>query len=107
VLPYRGPRHPRAVEAVARVAVWPDEAYRRYFQRMLDTPELRPGVPAGVDLIEEAHAMAGKSRYVLWRQRFPLDPPAPGSVRTGCTRRALRDACGHGLLRSRCAAQSR
>jgi hypothetical protein len=83
VLPYRGPRHPRAVEAVARVEVWPDEAYRRYFQRMLDTPELRPGVPAGVDLIEEAHAMAGKSRYVLWRQRFPLDPPAPGSVRTG------------------------
>jgi hypothetical protein len=73
VLPYRQPIQPLAVKVIARVEVWPDEGYRRYFDRMLKTPELKPGVPEGVEKIRQAREMAFASRYVLWRKEFPLE----------------------------------
>ncbi len=72
VLPYRFRLHSLAVGVTGRVEVWPDEAYRRYFRRMLDTPELRPGVKEGVEKIEEAYRRSVDSRYVLWSRKFPI-----------------------------------
>ncbi len=73
VLPYRHPIHRLAVKVVARVEVWPDEGYRRYFDRMLKTPELNPGLPEGVEKIRKAKEMSFSSRYVLWQKEFPLN----------------------------------
>jgi hypothetical protein len=72
VLQYGKPADPLAAKVVARVEVWPDEAYRRYFERMLKTPELTPGTPEGLEKIQKARDAALASRYVLWRQEFPL-----------------------------------
>jgi hypothetical protein len=44
---------------------------------MLDTPELRPGVEAGVKMIEQAHRESLDSRYALWARKFPLPSARP------------------------------
>ena len=74
-LPYRHPLHPLAVKAMARVEVWPDEGYRKYFQRMLETPGLKPQVAEGVEKIRRARELSSASRYVLWRKEFALKNP--------------------------------
>ncbi len=72
-LPYHRSINPMAVKVTARVEVWPDEGYRRYFRRMMDTPGLKPTVPAGEKKILQAHEASLSSRYVLWEQNFPLN----------------------------------
>jgi hypothetical protein len=71
-LEYRKPMSPKAKTLLARVEVWPDEAYRLYFIKMLATPELRPTMPAVVTEMEKAIKIDTDSRYVLWQKPFPL-----------------------------------
>lgn len=64
--------HPSAKTLVARIEVWPDEAYRRYFKKMLETPELRPQMPEMISHLEKAERHDTDSRYLLWGKNFPL-----------------------------------
>jgi hypothetical protein len=52
--------------------VWPDEAYRLYFHKMLATPSLRPEMPAVLKQMEVAEKLDTDSRYLLWRKSFRL-----------------------------------
>ena len=69
---YTAARHPKAVSLLARVEVWPDEAYRLYFKKMLETPALKPEMPAVVKKVEEALRLDTESRYLLWEKKFAL-----------------------------------
>jgi hypothetical protein len=69
---YRKPLDPKAKTLLARVEVWPDEAYRLYFIKMLETPNLRPTMPAVITEMEKAIKLDTDSRYLLWEQRTPL-----------------------------------
>ncbi len=69
---YGKPLNRFAKQVMARVEVWPDEAYRRYFERMLATPELLPSVDEGVKKVKQAKFSALSSRYLLWKQIFSL-----------------------------------
>lgn len=61
-----------AKELIARVEVWPDEAYRLYFMKMLATPALRPEMKEVVANIEKAIELNTKSRYLLWQKHISL-----------------------------------
>lgn len=69
-LPYGMRRHAGAVALQARVEVWPDEAYRRFYAVKLRNPENHP---KGKAMLEEAMQRATDSRYTLWEQRLPLE----------------------------------
>ncbi|GEM_PF-1136313 len=71
-LNYRKTLHPKAKTLLARVEVWPDEAYRLYFLKMLATPELRPQMPQVVGKIEQAIKQDTDSRYLLWERQTAL-----------------------------------
>jgi hypothetical protein len=71
-LEYVRPRFPKAKTLSARVEVWPDEAYRLYFKKMLETPQLRPEMPAVVKQMEIAKKQDTDSRYLLWKKLLPL-----------------------------------
>jgi len=51
---------------------FPDEAYRLYFKKMLETPALKPEMPAVVKKVEEALRLDTESRYLLWEKKFAL-----------------------------------
>jgi len=68
-LPYAVRRQPGAVAVVARVEVWPDEAYRRFYEIKLRKPE---NYPTGEAMIREAMQNSIDSRYTLWEERWPL-----------------------------------
>jgi hypothetical protein len=70
--PYRYPKNPRCVKMSARVEVWPDEAYRLYFKKMLATPSLRPEMPAVIESVEAAERQNTDSRYILWERKISL-----------------------------------
>lgn len=63
---------PRAKTLIAKIEVWPDEAYRLYFKKMLETPGLRPKMPMVVAHLENAMKHDTDSRYLLWEKKFPL-----------------------------------
>jgi hypothetical protein len=71
-LEYNKAKSKKAKFLSARVEVWPDEAYRLYFIKMLATPALRPTMPAVLDNIGKAIRIDTDSRYVLWQQRVRL-----------------------------------
>ncbi|RME26052.1 MAG: hypothetical protein D6798_07490 [Deltaproteobacteria bacterium] len=68
-LPYAVRRQPGAVAVVARVEVWPDEAYRRFYEIKLRRPENHP---KGEAMLREALQNSIDSRYTLWEERWPL-----------------------------------
>ena len=70
--PYRHSRDRNAVKVLAKVEVWPDEAYRLYFIKMLETPALRPEMPDVVKQAEAAKRLDTESRYVLWERKIKL-----------------------------------
>jgi hypothetical protein len=63
-------RHKRTAFLIARVEVWPDEHYRRFFKGALENPAFKtdPGLP----LLKEAYEHAKNSRYVLWEEKLGL-----------------------------------
>ncbi len=63
VLTYRVPRQPGAVSVRARIACWPDEAYRRFYEIKLRDPAYGP---LGRAQIEEALARSVASRFAVW-----------------------------------------
>jgi hypothetical protein len=69
---YARPRLPKAAALAARVEVWPDEAYRLYFKKMLETDSLRPQMPAVLTKMKEAQKQDTDSRYLLWNKTFKL-----------------------------------
>ncbi len=69
-MPYQVRRHPLADAVVARVEVWPDEAYRRFYDIKLRKPENHP---KGEAMLREALQNSIDSRYTLWEQRWSLD----------------------------------
>lgn len=71
-LKYTRKRNPDAKTLVARVEVWPDEAYRLYFKKMLETDSLRPTMPAVLEAMHKALKQDTDSRYLLWEKKFPL-----------------------------------
>lgn len=68
-LPYGARRHLQAHALVARVEVWPDEAYRRFYEIKLKKPENHP---RGEAQLREALQASVDSRYTLWEQTIPL-----------------------------------
>lgn len=71
-LSYAHRLHAGAKTLVARVEVWPDEAYRLYFIKMLATPALRPQMPEVVKNVERAEKIDTDSRYILWEKKLPI-----------------------------------
>jgi hypothetical protein len=71
-LKYGKVRSPKAKGLRARVEVWPDEAYRVFFIKMLETPELRPQMQAVIDSVESAIRKNTASRFLLWEQKLAL-----------------------------------
>ena len=71
-LVYAHARHPKAASLKAKVEVWPDEGYRLYFHKMLETDSLRPQMPTVVKKIEAARKLDTDSRYMLWEKALPL-----------------------------------
>ncbi|MDB5105893.1 MAG: uncharacterized protein JWP91_3582 [Fibrobacteres bacterium] len=71
-LEYSRPKPAAAAALSARVEVWPDEAYRLYFKKMLETDSLRPEMPAVLGRMEEALKQDTQSRYLLWRRTFRM-----------------------------------
>lgn len=68
-LPYATRRHSDAVALQARVEVWPDEAYRRFYAIKLRHPE---NYPNGEAQMRQALQNSIDSRYVLWEERWAL-----------------------------------
>jgi hypothetical protein len=68
-LPYEARRAGAAVALAARVEVWPDEAYRRFYEIKLRNPDKHP---LGLAQLKEAHQSSLDSRYVVWEERLPL-----------------------------------
>lgn len=66
---YDHPRAPAAVAVRARVEVWPDEAYRRFYEIKLKNPDYGP---KGRAQIEAALAASVASRFVAWEETRPL-----------------------------------
>ena len=58
-----------ATELHARVEVWPDEAYRRFYEIKLKKPENHV---KGEEMLRQALQDSIDSRYVLWEQRIAL-----------------------------------
>lgn len=69
---YSKPIFPGAASLSAQVDVWPDEAYRLYFKKMLATPEYRPAMPEVVREMEKAEKIDTDSRYLLWSRKIRL-----------------------------------
>lgn len=68
-LTYGQRRRLGAAALVARVEVWPDEAYRRFYEIKLRKPENHE---KGAELLREALQSSIDSRYTLWEERLPL-----------------------------------
>ena len=68
-LEYSAKRSKEAVALTARVEIWPDEAYRRFYEIKLKKPE-RP--PIGLAEVQKAHRYSIDSRFVAWEQRIEL-----------------------------------
>lgn len=68
-LPYAARRHAQAVTLHARIEVWPDEAYRRFYEIKLRKPENHP---LGEAALRQALQNSIDSRYLLWEERWPL-----------------------------------
>ncbi len=58
-------RHPDAVALVGRVEVWPDEAYRRFYEIKLRRPENHP---LGKAQLEEALRHCKEREFTLWEE---------------------------------------
>ena len=58
-----------AVAVMARVEVWPDEGYRRFYSALLKNPARHV---KGRDMLKEALHDSVESRYDLWEQRLEL-----------------------------------
>lgn len=71
-LNYKMQKRPDAVSLRASVEVWPDEAYRIYFIKMLATPTLRPTMPEVIQNIEKAIGINTNSRFKLWEKSVKL-----------------------------------
>jgi hypothetical protein len=71
-LNYKKTLHAKAKTLLARVEVWPDEAYRLYFMKMLATPSLRPTMPEVVENMNRAVKLDTDSRYLLWEKKLPI-----------------------------------
>lgn len=71
-LRYSRQRNSGATSIRASVEVWPDEAYRLYFIKMLETPAHRPEMPEVMDNMEKAIKLDTESRYLLWEKKTPL-----------------------------------
>lgn len=71
-LSYLQPKHSNTVAIRARIEVWPDEAYRLYFIKMLAAPELRPEMPSVLEAVKKAILIDAESRYLLWEKRINL-----------------------------------
>ena len=65
-LPYDIRRASKAVALAARVEVWPDEAYRRFYEIKLKHPDEHQ---TGLTLLEQARDQSLASRYTLWEER--------------------------------------
>lgn len=59
-----------AVAVMARVEVWPDEGYRRFYSALLKNPARHV---KGRDMLKEALRDSVESRYDLWEQRLELN----------------------------------
>lgn len=68
-LDYDQPRAAGAVALVARLECWPDEAYRRFYEIKLRTPEKHP---TGEAMLRAALQASIDSRFVVWEQVQPL-----------------------------------
>lgn len=58
-----------AVALAARVEIWPDEAYRRFYEIKLKKPE---DFPQGKAMLEQALQASIDSRYVAWERTLEL-----------------------------------
>jgi hypothetical protein len=70
-LRYERRRDGDAVALQARVEVWPDEAYRRFYEIKLKHPDNHP---LGLSQLQAALQASIDSRYTVWEER--LDLPA-------------------------------
>ena len=68
-LTYAARRDWDAVALTARVEVWPDEGYRRFYAIKLKKPD---DYPKGLELMKTAHRHSIDSRYTVWDQQFDL-----------------------------------
>jgi hypothetical protein len=68
-LAYAERRAGAAVALRARVEVWPDEAYRRFYEIKLKKPDAHE---KGAELLREALQRSVESRYTLWEQTLSL-----------------------------------
>lgn len=68
-LPYEVRRASGAVAVRASVEVWPDEAYRRFYEIKLKRPENHP---EGLEQLRVAHQDSIDSRFLLWEEQVPL-----------------------------------
>lgn len=71
-LKYSISKSPKAATLMASVEVWPDEAYRLYFIKMLATPAYRPTMPVVLESMEKAIKLDTDSRYLLWKKKFRI-----------------------------------
>jgi uncharacterized protein YbdZ (MbtH family) len=62
---YAQKRHPDAVSITGRVEVWPDEAYRRFYEIKLRRPENHP---LGKEELEEALRLCVERQYTVWEE---------------------------------------
>ncbi|MCK6522373.1 cytochrome c family protein [Myxococcota bacterium] len=69
-LSYAARRDGEAVALNARVEIWPDEAYRRFYEIKLRKPENHP---LGEAELRQALQNSLDSRFVAWEQRLPLE----------------------------------
>ena len=69
-LDYQLRRARGSAAVLARVEVWPDEGYRRFYTAVLKNPARHT---KGRPLLQEALKDSIKSRYELWRELAPLD----------------------------------
>ena len=69
-LDYQFQRVRGAKSVLARVEVWPDEGYRRFYTALLKN---RARHVKGRPMLQEALRDSIESRYELWREVSPLD----------------------------------
>ena len=68
-LEYSAKLSKKAVALTARVEIWPDEAYRRFYEIKLKKPERHP---IGLAEVQKAHQHSIDSRYIAWEQLIEL-----------------------------------
>jgi len=67
---YRAELHESAQSLDARVEVWPDDGYTRFYEIKLKKPENHP---EGKEQLEEALKRSIESRYVAWQSEVPVN----------------------------------